>query len=180
MTETELWKFTVDGQGGGEWSAESPANPSLFNGLHPTEFGAFTTVGGTGYLIGGTATGWTEYNRCCSQVIPGMLTFDMKTKIWKNGTTDFSPFETLYGAALVSVPVFGPSGLVLALGGAAPRFDQDQPIGEAKSFDLQNLTFFDPQTNEKYWQVTRGDAPPWPRTKFCTAGFENDHGGYDM
>ncbi|KAK1750183.1 hypothetical protein QBC47DRAFT_426430 [Echria macrotheca] len=181
MTKTELWKFTADGSGGGAWSVQDPANPNVFGGLIPGEFSAYTTAKGSGFLIGGIASGWTEIYRAKTQTIPGMLTFNIKSKVWENGTfsAGFSPFDTLSGASAQYVPTFGPNGLILVFGGWSPRVDAEPDIKVSPVFDLQNITFFDPETKKKYSQVTTGDVPPSPRGRFCTVGFERE-GGYDI
>ncbi|KAK3385929.1 hypothetical protein B0H63DRAFT_394993 [Podospora didyma] len=180
MADTQLWKFVADGSGGGTWSVQDPANPSLFNNLIPAESGAFTTVNDTGFMIGGVASGWTEKNRLKNQAIPGMLAFNMKTKTWYNGTFAFSPFESLSGASAHYIPSFGPSGLVMVMGGHAPSVDTEPQISISPFFDLGNVTLFDPQTKKTYSQKTTGDVPPSPRSGFCTAGFKNTDGGYEI
>lgn len=180
MNETEVWKFTADGKGRGDWALQEPANPSLFNGHVPSEFGVFATANGTGFQIGGLASGWTQIRRASSQAVPGMLAFNMKTKVWSNGTEGFSPVGTISGGSAHYVPSFGPRGLVMVMGGQSFAVDGEIKRETAKYFDLRNLTFFDPQTKTQYWQITTGDIPPWPRSGFCTAGFQNTDGGYEM
>jgi hypothetical protein len=175
-----FWRFDADQSGGGTWSVESPMNFGLFNGLHPGEQGAFTQTKSTGFLIGGVASPWTELGRDSTEALPGMVTFDMETKIWRNGTTGYSPFDTLVGATAQHIPSYGPNGLILVLGGHAPLVDREYSLDDAPPFDLQNLTFFDPNTQEAYWQTSTGDIPPSPRILFCTVGFQVPGGGYDM
>jgi len=180
MTKTELHKFAADGKGGGTWSVQEPGNPSLFGSLTPGEFSAVATVNDTGYLVGGVASGWTEQFRGTTQVLPGMVTFNMKTRIWQNGTIGFSPINTLIGAEANYIPAFGPNGLIIVLGGYSPRVDAEPDIKVSPSEDFQNVTFFDPVTKKAYWQVTTGDIPPSPRGRFCTTGFRNTADGYDI
>ncbi|AEO64937.1 uncharacterized protein THITE_2127199 [Thermothielavioides terrestris NRRL 8126] len=180
MTKNELWKFTPDGKGAGTWSIEPPANADLFNGLHESEFGAYANTNDTGFVIGGIASGWTEYGRASTSVLPGMVTFNMQTNVWQNGTTAFSPFGTLAGARAHYIPTFGPNGLVMVLGGQSHSLVGDPDWSAATPYDLRNLTFFDPQTKKQYWQATTGSIPPFPRTFFCLAGFQNTDGGYEI
>jgi hypothetical protein len=177
MTETALWKFTADGNGGGTWSLDAPGNPSTFAGLLPGEYAAVTTAGESGYLIGGVASGWTEIYRARNQVIPGMATFNMKTKLWENGTT--SPFNTLAGATAEFVPPFGPNGLIMMIGGWSTSVVGEPNVTTSPHWGFDNLTFFDPQTKQNHWQKATGDIPPHPRTRHCTVGFQRE-GGYDM
>ncbi|KAK0610852.1 hypothetical protein B0T14DRAFT_529203 [Immersiella caudata] len=178
MTETALWKFTADGNGGGTWSLEPPGNPSTFAELIPGEFAAVATAGDTGYLVGGAASGWTQLFRARNQVIPGMATFNMKTKLWQNGTTP-SPFNTLIGGTAEFVPTFGPNGLIVVFGGWSPSVVGEADVMASPQWGFDNLTFFDPETKKNYWQKATGDIPPHPRTGFCTVGFQRE-GGYDI
>ncbi|KAK3290355.1 uncharacterized protein B0H64DRAFT_63622 [Chaetomium fimeti] len=183
MTENALWKFTADGNGGGTWALETPENPNLFNNLEQYEFGAFANTGTTGYSVGGLASGWTKKGRSHNQVVPGMVTFNMDTKIWQNGTTAFSPTDTIVTASAEYIPNFGPNGLIMLFGGLSFPHDTRSTAEQwqnAASYDLQNLTFFDPETKDTYWQIATGSVPPRPRSKFCVTGFETSDGGYDI
>lgn len=180
MIKNALWKFTPDGSGGGAWSQEEPTNPTLFNALHPSEYGAFAYTNDTGILIGGLATGWTEQYRAKTQTLPGMVTYNMKTKVWQNGTTNFSPFNTLAQASAHFVPSFGDHGLVLVLGGHTPAVVGEPDIPTTPFHNLQNLTLFDPETKKTYWQIATGSIPPSPRSFFCTTGYQTPDGGYDV
>ncbi|KAL2198846.1 hypothetical protein P885DRAFT_67986 [Corynascus similis CBS 632.67] len=183
MTTNEFWKFTTDGNGSGSWSLEEPANPALFNDLEQYEHSAYVSTANTGYSIGGLASGWTRKYRGSNQVVPGMVTFNMETKIWQNGTTAFSPFDTLVAGAAHYVPTFGINGLVMVFGGLAMTITEvADNVGWANSppYNFRNLTFFDPETKESYWQIASGTIPPSPRTQHCLAGFKNDDGGYEI
>lgn len=182
MKKAELWKFSADGSGGGKWSVENPSNPSTFNGLVPSEYMAFTTVNNTGYAIGGTASGWTQLGREHSQTIPGMLSYNFDTKEWTNGTMaeGFSPLNTLAMASAHYVPIFGPGGLVMVMGGCQPEVDQEPSFENSPNLNFENLTFFDPGAKKTFSQKATGDIPPSPRTEFCMTGFQNTDGGYEM
>ena len=182
MTETALWKFSADGSGGGRWSAETPSNPSTFNGLVPAEFVAFANTNNTGYAIGGIASGWTELYRGHSQVIPGMLSYNFDTKEWTNGTISegFSPFHTLAMASAHYVPTFGPNGLIMVLGGHRLEVDEEPSVGNSPAFNFENMTFFDPIAKKTYSQKATGSIPASPRSEFCATGFQNTDGGYEM
>jgi hypothetical protein len=153
MTDNLLWKFTPDGNGGGTWAVENATNAQSFADLHQAEHIVFTNTPDTGFAIGGIASGWTEHYRASNQVIPGMVAYNFKTKIWQNGTTAFSPFDTLSGGAAQYVPNYGANGLVLVLGGTAHRVDSEPDEKTARPFDFRNLTFFDPETKGQYWYV---------------------------
>ncbi|KAK4039558.1 hypothetical protein C8A01DRAFT_36432 [Parachaetomium inaequale] len=180
MVPNEIWKFTTDGNGGGRWAKEIPANPGLFNDLEQYEHGAWANTATTGFSIGGMASGWTKKYRGGNQVIPGMVAFNMKTKVFQNGTTAFSPFDTLAAASAQFVPTFGANGLVMVFGGLALPVASEPKWETGIPYDLRNLTFFDPETKDAYWQIASGTIPPSPRSQFCVAGFENSDGGYEI
>jgi hypothetical protein len=180
MTENELWKFTVDGTGGGTWALEVASNSAMFKGLTQSDYTVFANTPDTGFAIGGMATGWTDKGRAKNQAIPGMVAFNMKKKLWYNGTTSFSPVHTIAAGSAHYIPDFGPDGLVMVLGGYAPLVDEVLDWAVMESYNLRNLTFFNPQTKEVYWQAATGDIPDNPRTQFCLTGFRNPDGGYEM
>ena len=177
-----LWKFTPDGSGGGSWAMETPKNPTLLQQLDVTKLGAFASTNKTGFIIGGLASGLTDLGRVPfhNQAVPGMVAFNMKTRVWEDGTAGFSPIDgTLVGASAQWVPNLGPNGLIMVLGGVAPVPIQETTLPDAPAFDFRNLTFFDPETKQAYWQIATGDIPP-VRSKFCVTGFQNADGGYEM
>jgi len=182
---TPQWKFTADGSGSGTWSSEVNTNDVRYTQLHKTELGAVVTINDTmGLNIGGIAHGWTEVDGGPRHAIPGMVAFDMDNKLWQNGTSTFSPFGTgsIASARAEYMPSFGPSGLVVLLGGYQPSTLGSPDAEYALSFfDFRNLTLFDPETKKTYWQTTTGDFPDHPRTEFCTAIVsDSSSGGYEI
>jgi hypothetical protein len=180
ISEPALWKFVADGKGGGTWSLEEPANPTLFGDLHPTEDSAFANTNDTGFAIGGVAHRFSELGRGSTDPIIGIATFDMKTKTWRNATTDFGFSETFIQGSAHYLPSFGPSGVILQLAGYAPPLPSrlNESFGPAN--DLRNLSFFDVQTKKRHWQMATGSIPPTPRGRACTAVFPTADGGHDM
>ncbi|KAK4187882.1 hypothetical protein QBC35DRAFT_383805 [Podospora australis] len=193
-----LYKFTADGNGGGNWSivpSEEISPFGVLDTLHPAEAGAFaTTSDGVGFVIGGKATPWTEKSRQrleingtrAHQMVPGMLSFDIKTKTFHN--TSSSPAlsgETNEHNAIISavahyVPGYGKNGVIVLLGGVASPVDKDVDAKFSEPIGFRNLTFFDPVTKESFWQMTSGEEPESPRTFFCAVGFDAGDGRYDI
>ncbi|KAK1826385.1 hypothetical protein QBC39DRAFT_364592 [Podospora conica] len=180
LTTPALYKFTVDGNGGGSWGIESPQNPNLFSGLLPAEVVALATVNNTMYGIGGVASAWSTPSLTVDQVVPGMITFNMDTKEWTNETGTKSPIATLTAGRAQYLPSFGPQGLIIVMGGHAPRADLPPTIGNSRLNEFDTLTFFDPVTRQTYSQTATGDIPPFPRAGFCTAEFQNKQGGHEI
>ncbi|KAL0936118.1 kelch repeat protein [Colletotrichum truncatum] len=177
----ESWKFEADGKGGGEWVTESPANPSLFSELRRNEDGAFVSTPDAGFWFGGLASAWTNPNAYV-QAVPGVLSYNMTTKVWTNETTPgfsaFSKYGTMIGGGGVYIPTFGDNGLIVVMGGCLYTLEPSQK-GPYGWMDFSNLTFYDPITKDWYWQQTTGNAPT-PRRGFCSVGAEGKNGTYEI
>ncbi|KAK0672426.1 hypothetical protein QBC41DRAFT_353446 [Cercophora samala] len=182
MVTDEVYKFTADDQGGGEWGVETLANGVRLDQLNPGEAGAFTSTGTMGIVIGGQSTPWTQLGRDNTRQLSGMVTFDFESKAMMNGTQRFSPFgdTPVVGASAEYISGIGENGIVMVFGGHVGRTDKEIPIGEMDFFDMRNITFFDPVTKEAWSQVTTGDIPPSPRIGFCTAAFSTKEGGHEV
>jgi len=179
LSKKTEWRFAVDGNGGGTWSEETPSNPVLLESLTLSEDGAFTTAGNKGLWIGGTASPWTEFGFPGNQAIPGVVSFNMKTKTWHNTSADgLSTFGTLRWGQAKFVPNFGPNGLVMVLGGQTYTLAKgDQSLAGMQ--DLDNIPFFDPVSNAWYSQRTTGTTPE-PRSSFCSVGIKGQNGTFEM
>ncbi|OHW93117.1 kelch repeat protein [Colletotrichum incanum] len=172
------WKFEADGKGGGEWSKETPANPTFFTDLKRSEEGAFVSTPDAGFWFGGGASGWTNPNPI-PQAVPGIVTYNMTTKSWANETSNaFSENGTVNGGSAIYIPTFGPNGLITVMGGSTSALEPNQrtPTGW---LDFNNLTFFDPITRNWYWQQTTGNAPT-ARRGFCSVGVNGTNGTYEI
>ncbi|KAK4042712.1 hypothetical protein C8A01DRAFT_44332 [Parachaetomium inaequale] len=178
VTAPELWQFKADGEGGGEWSAVRPSNAGTFVSLHSADQIASANTDNQAFMIGGEIKTWGEPNFDGSQVVGGMLTYNLATRVWTNETNN-SPFPTLVGATAHFLPPFGNDGLIMTLGGYTPPVDVDWD-GKAPARDLLNLTFFDPLTKKSYWQLSTGDVPPSPRMQACSTLLKTADGGYDI
>ncbi|CAP68208.1 uncharacterized protein PODANS_7_4690 [Podospora anserina S mat+] len=183
MNDTFIWKFTADGWGGGSWAKETPLNFEKLPSLQQTKDSAFMVAHDKGYVLGGVGS-WLPSDEDAG---PGMVTYDFRSKVVDNGTGPaigiLGKPATLTGANLLFMPGYNmPNGLGLVLGGhALATFDGTAKVEESHPLDLHNLTFFDPVTNEQYWQLTTGHIPPSPRSRACVAGpFRTPGGNYDL
>ncbi|KAK4185204.1 hypothetical protein QBC35DRAFT_504122 [Podospora australis] len=182
-----VYKFSVgdDTTGGGTWTEEKPqaGGGLLAKDLLSPDQGAFANTADTGFVIGGESHGWTM-RRAQNQAISGMMTFNMKTKVYQNGTTDnFSPVggKSLVGAMAHFVPNFGSNGVIFLFGGHFLLVDKEIKLKDGEPLDMRKLTFFDPVTKETFTQVTTGDIPETPRIASCVAGYATpDKKGYDI
>ncbi|KAK4171431.1 hypothetical protein QBC36DRAFT_366526 [Triangularia setosa] len=182
MVTDEVYKFTADNQGGGEWGVETLANGLRLDQLSPGEAGAVTSTGKLGIVIGGQATPWTQLGRENTRQLSGMVTFDFESKALMNGTQRFSPFGNtpVVGASAEFISGVGDNGIVMVMGGHVGRTDKEVPVGEMDFFEMRNVTFFDPVTKEAWSQITTGDVPVSPRMGFCTAAFSTKEGGHEI
>ena len=180
ITKDGIWKFTVDGKGGGSWAKELPSNPGLLNTLTLTYGAAYaSSPDGVGYSIGGRAKPDTEpdlpndYN----VVIPGMLSYEMKSKIWSFSSTAMAvpPTGALWNGRAEYVPLFGRKGLLFLMGGLV----YDEKGEKSHMFDFNNVTFYDPVDGKWRYQQTQGYAPT-ERQTFCTVGVAGPNGTYEM
>ncbi|KAF4926614.1 Kelch repeat-containing protein [Colletotrichum viniferum] len=175
------WKFEADGKGGDKWVTESPANPSFFGELKRSEEGAYVSTSDAAFWFGGIASGWTNSNPA-SQPVPGVISYNMTTKVCSNDTTpDFAAFSdhgTIVGGGTVYIPTFGSNGLIVVMGGVTFTLEPSQKTPNGW-MDFSNLTFYDPIAKDWYWQKTTG-TPPTARRGFCYVGAEGQNGTYEI
>ncbi|PKS07718.1 hypothetical protein jhhlp_006326 [Lomentospora prolificans] len=177
LTTDQIWRFIVDGNGGGAWTKEVPDNIGAYKSFNLAESGAFTTAHNTGFWLGGFASGWTQKFRASSQTIPGMVSFNMTTRTFQNDSTpDVSPFGTITAGKIQYIPRFGPHGLIAVFGGSTSSL---VPGSSTSYRDFRNLTFFDPVSRDWYWQTTTGTMPT-PRENLCVFGAESTDGTYEI
>ncbi|EGO54068.1 hypothetical protein NEUTE1DRAFT_103541 [Neurospora tetrasperma FGSC 2508] len=184
ITKDGIWKFTVDGTGGGTWTLERPSNPDVLNKLNLTDMAAFTathdsSAGGVAFVIGGTTaiTIDPDSNNTSPTMdpkywhrtpIPGMVSYDMKSRTFSRTDTS-AAMPMLTGGRAHFVPQFGSNGLMLVLGGII--------AGDVRDFN--NITFYDPKTGQWGWQNTVGYAPT-DRFDFCMVGVASPAGTYEL
>ncbi|KAK1625716.1 hypothetical protein BDP81DRAFT_496323 [Colletotrichum phormii] len=180
---TGFWRFQTDGAGGGQWSKETPINPTEFKELQRSEDGAFASTPEGGFWFGGSADLRTRLNRTdgktntAVQPTPGMVHYDWRTNQWSNETEEFKaafpPFGTMKGAKALYVPNYGTSGLVFLLGGFMSTLE---PFEDGRNsvygwMDFSKITFMDPVSKKWFSQNATGPAPT-RRQWFCMVGVE--------
>lgn len=175
-----IWRFTANGDGGGDWSSEIPSGSDDFDEMHLPSRSTYVTYKNTGFSLGGEQIPDSDPDiEWEMQPVQGMITFDLKSKTYSNESTpDVSPYGTLVGATAEYVPIFGDNGLIMILGGYGYTLDVGSRTPEhTRRFD--NITYFDPESREWGWQLATGDIPP-PRVDHCSVGVGSGGDTYEM
>ena len=159
-----MWTLTPDGAGGNNWS---PVTFDLGSVIPPDKAYMATTADSAWMLRGSTGNP--------SQVTSGMLQFNMSPRTSTNISTE--TFSTNRGYVLdgkmVYVPVFGPKGILVALGGSVMGTTSYEPIGftVVSVFDVASKVFWN--------QTTTGDIPD-TLMDFCAAGLSSTNGTFEV
>ncbi|KAF5679157.1 kelch repeat [Fusarium heterosporum] len=172
-----LWAFRADDSGKGTWSIQDPRNSEAFRSSYRTVRGASTTCNGVGYYLGGYAERNSDRRITeGSRVFDGLLTYNMTTQQWSNESTEALGYATWSGSA-TCLPSIGPAGLILFLGGSkggvSARSNESDPVS------FTNVTIYDPNANNWYWQSTTG-GPPESRVDFCSVGVPGKNGTFEI
>ncbi|ETS80298.1 hypothetical protein PFICI_07827 [Pestalotiopsis fici W106-1] len=175
--ENEIWKFTADGSGGGEWSEVSVSNVVAWSNSIRTVGSAYTTVNGIGYSVGGTATKYVDTSITGdSLAVQGLVTFDMGESQWKNASSaGLGANGTTFNGRLEYVP-FGPSGFLILLGGSVA------PVGallEYEQLEWNNIWIMNLEDNTWHNQAVTGTKPT-KREGHCTVGVQGPNGTYEI
>lgn len=151
---SEIWKFSADGRGGGAWAKEAPrggAVVALSSNVRSTD-AAWAQSRDVGYFVGGYANYQTDTSVTGDTylALPGVVAFNMTSgELTNSSTAGLGPFGTLVGGVAEFVP-FGPSGLLLFLGGG--QAPVATTYGGWTEVDFNNLTLYDPVGKSLTWR----------------------------
>ncbi|KAH0432819.1 kelch repeat protein [Colletotrichum camelliae] len=181
--ENDIWRFVVDGNGGGSWSKRSPPNLADLYKLDRATEGAFCQSKTTGYYFGGYANSRTDMSitdKDKTRNVPGLVSYDMTTGSINQTTFQGPGNFTFKGGAMEYVP-FGPDGLLLVLGGfqGAPT---ETGYGKWTGVDFTSVNLYDIKANKWHSQRTTGSKSsiPPPTEKFCTVGVQGPNKTYEI
>lgn len=165
--DKDLWRFDVDGRGGGGWSRDDSGNQDVFDGLIPTGSAACVSAPDAAFLFGGFE--WNNSGRG----VKGFYKYDFGTREWSQETdVGYSTDQgTLWGATATYVSGFGSAGLIFILGGIRGRDTADE---EYMPFD--KVHFYDIGAGKWHSQKTYGEPKPSRRQHHCAIGVR-DTGG---
>lgn len=174
-----LWKFTADGNGGGEWAIEedSGGDDSAFDEVYRTEGAAYTSTGKKGFAFGGEVKERSE-KIDFKGYLPGYVQFDFERKTWavEEQNAPYAENGEIRGATATYVPMFGKGGVIVMLGGNRGKLDED---GERVYLDFEWVHFLDVETQEWHKQNTSG-RPPIERGAHCAVGVSGDDRSFEM
>ena|SRR5437762_14311397 len=92
-------------------------------------------------------------------------------------STGYSQYGWAAWPAVQYVPLYGKEGILLVLGGDAPK---NQTYTEAASLrDMYNVTIYDIYGQIWYHQTATGDVPE-RRLHTCIVGAQSDNDTYEM
>lgn len=181
----ELWQFTANDEGGGEWSRPDAANQDELVELARTNAASSATCNGKAFYLGGYQNNHTDPRLETNSRLPtpGLVTYDMETRTWENvsAAPGFNRYGTsIYGAAACAENL-GRNGVFFPISGHV-----SDGLREFNAFtngqflmDTGELRFYDVDSGKWYAQKTSGDKPD-PRDRHCVAGVEGQNGTYDM
>jgi hypothetical protein len=170
-----LWAFTPDNEGGGSWAASLPNNPAVFTTLLRGTGGGETSCNGIGFFLSGTASLATDASVSGGPMpLPGLLTYNMSSSTWANLSAP-TPYATSNFGQAACLP-FGSDGLVMFFGGGSNSVTDPAQFSPLL-FD--NLTFYNPVTEEWFWQLASGEIPI-NRNAFCSVGVAGTNGTFEM
>ncbi|KAL9636018.1 MAG: hypothetical protein Q9164_003101, partial [Protoblastenia rupestris] len=159
-----LWKFTPDNTGSGAWTESIREGASAWTSLTRPKDTSVANDPQNAWVLGGVDE---DINRLGS-----MVRFNMDTETFTNSSGTSFPSPGSRGA-MHYVPVYGPSGIFIALGGI--RFD-NKPDPYA---DFGTLRVFDPASQKWHEQKTTGNKPAG-RVDHCVAGAASSNQTYEI
>lgn len=178
-SRTTLWVFTADGRGGGEWGNLSAAGAS---GIARRAYGASVVCAGTALQFGGYNSMFTDSAYYGLKPVPGLVSYNLSSSSslgsgsWSETLeTPFVGKSYMYGNA-VCLPSYGQAGVASFIGGLSAPIENssmEDPVS------LANLTFYDPQSGQWYWQMTSGRAPQ-ARQQPCVVAVQGPKGTTEM
>jgi hypothetical protein len=143
--DNALWQFVPSGNSG-EWSQVSVSPASYFSTLSRVVCGIYGQGNGLGFAFGGQESDTADPSLIDETYFaPGMVVFNSTSQQWYNiSNKAVSYYGTGVNGAAQFVPSFGPSGLLLVLGGrtAIPDGNWQQ------YFPFDNIAIYEPLSQQ--------------------------------
>ena len=180
INNKHLWALTTDGNGGGTWDIQRPANPDLFNEFYRTKDAPNAVCHGTAFYLGGFADSVSDIRVPQGEFIAlsGLLTYDMKTFTWANESSDQLGYVPYRGTA-TCVSNYGSEGVLVFLGGSRADGASSLNLDDFNLITLSSIWLYDPATKNWLYQATTGDIPSG-RRNHCSVGIPGPNGTFEM
>lgn len=170
----QLYKFTSDGTGNGQWSLDNlkyTANSNFAN-LVRTKDAASACGPDTCYVVGGQRSWSTDIEINDGETVPaaGIVSYNLINRQWFNDSLVGSVFKGPWvEGQFFFTDVAGSEGVLIAIGGVI--------LGENSiTLSFGYAYIYDIATKIWYQQTTGGDVPPLPVTsQYCTVGVKGDN-----
>ena len=179
-----LWKFTIDGQGSGNWSQVSDSTDPTFGDLTRPSSGLTASSNTSAFYLGGivdfqSSSQTTGLNPNVSIPIRGLIEYDFSNGTWTNHSSEgYSPSGIAAYGEMLYIPSFGTQGLYLMIGGAADGLTNFTTNNTLQGMNV--ITIYDPATQTWYHQKATGVIPE-PRYQFCATGnMATNNNAYDI
>ena len=184
VAASNLCRFEPDNRGGGEWTEQGQAPPSIFRNLRRSSRGATASRGDSWYMVGGVTHCSSDpaITDCDTFTSLGpMISYNSTSNHWTNDSAqDFTGSETAYFSAMHNVPFGSSVGLNVIFGGGTTSSvrtgDANYPTN---LLDFQHIYIYNPITKTFHSQTATGTRPS-PRMQFCSVGTPGNNGSYEI
>lgn len=156
VAENSLWRFDVDGQGAGSWTAYS-----IPSGFSRTSNALYASGNGSGDLFGGYISSRTDpRNEDVGDMPPsrGLVSYNMATGAWANDTSCMERSCYRVNGHLDFIPTFGSNGVLVALGGCGASSSffgtcRNRPPNDFSTIDIYDLS------QKRWYNQTASNGP---------------------
>ena len=176
--QDSIWGLGPDGNGAGNWTeyvgptSEKPFPQDI---LRPA-FGFSAEDGKNGYFFGGYIDSRTDPSILGeAKTVPGLLTFDFGSLTLTNDTNVATRIQSsivVHPGVLLHAPIYGTSGILLAMGGDVGQLEAGGPFN--------NISVSDLESRKWYFQAATGKIPS-QRWNFCAVATQGeDRASFEM
>jgi hypothetical protein len=167
-----IWSFKPNDSGVGDWNEVLNSTAAVWSSIVRPFDGLQAQGSDRAWYLGGYAS--PQAYELSSTPMYGMTEFDMASHALTKGPSpgDSQNFTIVKGAMLY-VPLFGPEGLLVVMGGYRESY------GSRQLLDFGTVFIYDPAKQQWFNQETTGTAPA-PREEFCSAGLKSINATYEM
>ncbi|KAI9820849.1 MAG: hypothetical protein M1832_003482 [Thelocarpon impressellum] len=176
---TSMWKFALDGKGGGTWSEVTASMGPGFKGLTRPSSGMTAASNDSAFYLGGFSDHLTTpetkgLGENQTVPLPGLVEYNFQDSSWTNhSATQYSPGGIAAFGEMVFMSNYGEKGLYVMFGGASDGLQNYTSNNTMQGFDV--ITIYDPAEKKWYHQKATGIVPP-PRYQFCAVGQQASNG----